>query len=221
MSQTATWAVPSAPSGLAMRNTVNTMVDVLRSSSSGASAPSPTVAGMFWFDESVSPAVLRIRNSSNTAWIRIIDTADATASRTALGIGTMAVVTRGATQSIPNVTDTAIAWDTVQINDGTIYSGGSPTRLTVPAGATRVRVTFSAFWGGSNTGTRNLKIRVNNTSDIVYDIRASQNETGAVVSRVYLVTAGNYFEAFVSHNAGAALTIGGNNATAFSMEVLH
>ena len=85
MSQTATWAVPSAPSGLAMRNTVNTIVDVLRSSSSGASAPSPTVAGMFWFDESVSPAVLRIRNSSNTAWIRIIDTADAAAARTAIG----------------------------------------------------------------------------------------------------------------------------------------
>ena len=86
MAQTSTWAVPSAPSGLAMRNTVNTMIDVLRSSSSGAAAPSPTVAGMFWFDESVSPAVLRIRNSSNTAWIRIIDTADAAASRTALGI---------------------------------------------------------------------------------------------------------------------------------------
>ena len=85
MSQTSTWAVPSAPSGLAMRNTVNTIVDVLRSSSSGAAAPSPTVAGMFWFDESVSPAVLRIRNSSNTAWIRIIDTADAAASRSALG----------------------------------------------------------------------------------------------------------------------------------------
>ena len=85
MSQTATWAVPSAPSGLAMRNTVNTILDVLRSSSSGAAAPSPTVAGMFWFDESVSPAVLRIRNSSNTAWIRIIDTADAAASRSAIG----------------------------------------------------------------------------------------------------------------------------------------
>ena len=84
MAQTSTWAVPSAPSGLAMRNTVNTILDVLRSSSSGAAAPSPTVAGMFWFDESVSPAVLRIRNSSNTAWIRIIDTADAAASRSAI-----------------------------------------------------------------------------------------------------------------------------------------
>jgi hypothetical protein len=84
MSQTATWAVPSAPSGLAMRNTVNTIVDVLRSNSSGAAAPSPTVAGMFWFDESVSPAVLRQRNASNTAWNRIIDTADAAASRSAL-----------------------------------------------------------------------------------------------------------------------------------------
>ena len=85
MSQTTTWAVPSAPSGLAMRNTVNTIFDVLRSNSSGASAPSPTVAGMLWFDESVSPPVLRQRNAANTAWNRIIDTADAAASRTALG----------------------------------------------------------------------------------------------------------------------------------------
>jgi hypothetical protein len=69
-----------------MRNTVNTINDALRSSSSGAAAPSPTVAGMFWFDESASPAVLRVRNSSNTAWIRIIDTADAAASRSALGV---------------------------------------------------------------------------------------------------------------------------------------
>jgi hypothetical protein len=140
--------------------------------------------------------------------------------RSDIGIGTMAVVARGATQSIPNVTDTAVSWDTVQINDSTIYAGGSPTRLTVPAGATRVRVTFSAFWGANNTGTRNLKIRSNNTSDIVYDIRPAQNETGATISRILAVTAGDYFEAFVSHNAGAALNIGGNNATAFSLEVL-
>lgn len=85
MSQTTTWAVPSAPSGLAMRNTVNTIFDVLRSNSSGASAPSPTVAGMFWFDESVSPPVLRQRNAANTGWNRLIDTADLAASRTALG----------------------------------------------------------------------------------------------------------------------------------------
>jgi hypothetical protein len=109
MSQTATWAVPSAPSGLAMRNTVNTILDVLRSSSSGAAAPSPTVAGMFWFDESVSPAVLRIRNSSNTAWIRIIDTADAGSSRSAIGASPVETQAAGVGQVLPISSSSGLA----------------------------------------------------------------------------------------------------------------
>jgi hypothetical protein len=40
---------------------------------------------MFWFYEGISPAVLYQRNASNTAWNRIIDTADVAASRLAIG----------------------------------------------------------------------------------------------------------------------------------------
>lgn len=71
MAQTATWAVPSAPSGLSMRNTVNTILDVLRTASSGPAAPSPTVGGQFWFDNGVTPPVLRVRNNANTAWLEV------------------------------------------------------------------------------------------------------------------------------------------------------
>ncbi len=69
MAQTSTWAVPNAPSGLSMRGTVNTILDVLRTCSSGPAAPSPTVGGQFWLDTGVSPAVLRMRNVANTAWL--------------------------------------------------------------------------------------------------------------------------------------------------------
>jgi hypothetical protein len=65
---------------------------------------------MFWFDESVSPAVLRIRNSSNTAWIRIIDTADAAASRSALGVAW--------TEVGPFNTSSGTAFDVNGIPDG-------------------------------------------------------------------------------------------------------
>jgi hypothetical protein len=140
--------------------------------------------------------------------------------RSDIGVGTMAVVTRSAVQSIPNATSTAISWDNAQINDSAIYSGGSPTRLTVPAGATRVRVTLSSYWAANSVGVRNLKITINNNSDIVFDIRPAQNESGAAISRVYLVQAGDYFEAFVNQNSGGALNIGGNNGTVFSLEVL-
>jgi hypothetical protein len=84
MAQTNPLSIPDSD-GAAFLSDVNAKNAALFSSNSGPTAPSPTVAGMFWFDESVSPAVLRIRNSSNTAWIRIIDTADAAASRSALG----------------------------------------------------------------------------------------------------------------------------------------
>ncbi len=84
MAQTTPLSIPDSD-GAAFLSDVNAKNAALFSSNSGPTAPSPTVAGMFWFDESVSPAVLRIRNSSNTAWIRIIDTADAAASRSAIG----------------------------------------------------------------------------------------------------------------------------------------
>jgi hypothetical protein len=88
MAQTTPLSIPDSD-GAAFLSNVNAKNAALFSSNSGPTAPSATVAGMFWFDESVSPAVLRIRNSSNTAWIRIIDTADAAAARTALGATTI------------------------------------------------------------------------------------------------------------------------------------
>ena len=41
-----------------------------------------------------------------------------------------------------------------------------------------------------------------------------------MISRIIPVSAGDYFEAIVNHNAGAVMNIGGNNATVFSLEVL-
>lgn len=161
MSQTSTWAVPSAPSGLAMRNTVNTIVDVLRSNSSGAAAPSPTVAGMFWFDDGVSPAVLRQRNASNTAWIRIIDTADAAASRSAIGAPPTPQTAGGAGQwySIFVADNTAAvlpsggtwAWNTLPFSTsgGTLAAGGSGgvnAGGTTVAGAVSGRVYVLLLW---------------------------------------------------------------------------
>jgi len=37
----------------------------------GTSAPSTMVAGMLWLDTGVSPAVLRVRNAANSAWIAL------------------------------------------------------------------------------------------------------------------------------------------------------
>lgn len=84
MAQTSPLTIPDSD-GTAFLADVNAKNAALFSSNSGAAAPSTTVAGMLWFDTGVSPPVLRQRNAANTAWNRIIDTADLSASQTALG----------------------------------------------------------------------------------------------------------------------------------------
>jgi hypothetical protein len=70
MAQITDWPIPSGPSGLAMRQQVNLIAEALRTQNSGAVAPTPTVAGMEWFDTSVSPGVLKVRNSANDGWLQ-------------------------------------------------------------------------------------------------------------------------------------------------------
>ncbi|MFN8996079.1 MAG: hypothetical protein ACK5X3_20765, partial [Pseudomonadota bacterium] len=136
----------------------------------------------------------------------------------------MALVNRNTTQAIPNVTNTAISWDNVQINEVGIYNAGNPTRLTVPVGFSRARFTAGVFWAANNTGTRNVTIRKNlaggGFTDIAYDVSPAQNETGRALSSLEPVVAGDFFEMIVSHNAGGALNIGGNNATRFTLELM-
>lgn len=71
MAQSADTSIDAGLSGLAVRNAINDNLAALYSSNSGSTAPSPTVGGMEWLDNSVTPPVLRIRNNANTAWIAV------------------------------------------------------------------------------------------------------------------------------------------------------
>lgn len=58
-------------SGANLRADLNLALKALVSNSSGPTAPATTFAFQFWVDTSVTPNLLRIRNSANNAWIRI------------------------------------------------------------------------------------------------------------------------------------------------------
>ena len=58
-------------SGAVFRARVNEVNAATKSSNSGPTAPSDPVAGMLWFDTSVSPPVLRQRNGANDGWVSI------------------------------------------------------------------------------------------------------------------------------------------------------
>ena len=95
MPQTSSFVIAN-DAGAAVRARINEVITALQSTSSGASAPSTTVAGMLWVDTSVSPPVLRRRNATNTGWDALLDAAgnlaglaNTAVARSNLGLGTM------------------------------------------------------------------------------------------------------------------------------------
>ena len=96
MPQTTSFVIAN-DAGAAVRARINEVIAALQSTSSGATAPVATTAGMLWVDTSVSPPVLRRRNTTNTGWDALLDAAGNLAglantamARTNLGLGTMA-----------------------------------------------------------------------------------------------------------------------------------
>ena len=79
MPQITSWTIANS-GGSTYRAAVNTALAAIQSSSSGTAAPSPTVAGMLWYDTTNS--ILKRRNTANTAWIDVsFDTVGATTVR--------------------------------------------------------------------------------------------------------------------------------------------
>ena len=68
MPQISSWTIANS-GGSTYRAAVNTALAAIQSSSSGTAAPSPTVAGMLWYDTTNS--ILKRRNTANTAWIDV------------------------------------------------------------------------------------------------------------------------------------------------------
>jgi hypothetical protein len=96
MPQTSSFVIAN-DAGAAVRARINEVIAALQSTSAGASAPVASIAGMLWVDTSVSPPVLRRRNTTNTGWDALLDAAgnlaglaNTAVARTNLGLGTMA-----------------------------------------------------------------------------------------------------------------------------------
>lgn len=56
----------------AFRAELNTHIGTLATVSSAATAPATTFPGQLWLDTSLSPAILRQRNTANTAWVGVL-----------------------------------------------------------------------------------------------------------------------------------------------------
>lgn len=145
--------------------------------------------------------------------------------------GARAQLNAAAVKSIADATPTAIGWDGIQFDDAGFWSAANPTRITIPAGVTRVRLTAGVRWAASATGERKLSIRSNPSgiyeanSIWASDDRPSDATGDATVPTGPIdVEEGMYFEAIVEQNSGGALaletTAADNHGNFLAIEIL-
>ncbi len=105
------------------------------------------------------------------------------------------------------------------------------SRLTVPAGVSKVIIKASAFWAFRATGYREIHLRKNGSDRFDYAVSDSfiaengLNGYNTITSATIPVVAGDYFEIFASHGMGTrgsrqGLNINNLSTTWFSMEIV-
>lgn len=82
---------PQVTSGTALAEILNRFYNATNTQNSGATEPPVTYPGMFWYDTSVNPPVLKIRNAGNSGWVDFADSIALTPADIT-GLGTMATV---------------------------------------------------------------------------------------------------------------------------------
>lgn len=140
-------------SGANFRSELNTILAAVVSQNSGSTEPTTTYAYQLWIDTGVTPALLKIRNGANSAFITVGDV-------TAANLGLLSVATAASTYApiaSPTFTGTV-----------TIPSGASITGYLTTATATS---TYLPFTGGALTGN----ITLNGQSDLRFADLDSSN----------------------------------------------
>jgi hypothetical protein len=121
------------------------------------------------------------------------------------------------TTTVTSVILNAEAYDTDAIHDNAVNN----TRLTVPAGVTRIRLTGYVKWAANGSAMRQLAIRKNGAGGTIDDVMAgyeptiytsasgaSAEEHGANIdSGIITVAAADYFELRVEQTSGLSLNL--------------
>jgi len=143
MAQTTDYEIANS-SGLVFRGRVNEVFAAVQSNNSGSTAPTDTVGGMLWLDTSVSPAVLRRRNSADSAWLVTFSEEDyASQAEAEAGSNNTKLMT-------PLSVSQAIDAQNINLSSLVTLSGSSVDFTGIPSTARRVTVNFN---GLSTNGT--------------------------------------------------------------------
>jgi hypothetical protein len=120
-------------------------------------------------------------------------------------------VYRNTSQSIPNVTDTVLAWNAVRYDTDGMWNSGTPTRLTAQTAGRYLLGAAVTFDGSSGGGWRQVALRSSVSARVAIGGSPARG-AGAGTHVVPLVTdwllsVGEYVETYVYHDSGGALSV--------------
>ena len=140
-----------------------------------------------------------------------------------------AFVRLSAAISIANSTNTIIDWDSEDYDTSTIHDTvTNPSRLTVPAGVTRIKLHAQICFDANATGVRRVLIYKYGAEWVrqpYVNIAAPATGPGIIIisSPAYTVSATDYFTVAVLQSSGGALNLAGGNSNPssyFAMEII-
>jgi hypothetical protein len=114
-------------------------------------------------------------------------------------------VTRAATQSCGNGAAVVVSFDTEVTDTAVAYSAGTPTKIIVPSGFTKVRLTAAVAWASNSTNNRALVIKVGATVVQQVSYKAFSTSDMPAITPIIACTAGDEFTLEVFQDSGISL----------------
>jgi hypothetical protein len=141
----------------------------------------------------------------------------------------VALPSTSANQTLSNTTWTPIGYDTEEYDTDNFHDNAvNNSRLTVPAGVSRVKLTANVYWQQDNVGRRIHALRKNGAqiigsfyaSILPEDGIGSNTSSVNLASPVLSVSEGDYFEINAYQDSGGNLDIDSGDINWFAIEVI-
>lgn len=121
-----------------------------------------------------------------------------------------------ADQSVANGTDTVVSWTAALYDNNTMFSAGTPNRLTVKTAGVYI-VTATICWPSNSTGERINWIQLNGSTTTRYGNRRGGGWTTgpteySIAAQINCVV-NDYIQLGVYQSSGGALSMNGTAAT--------
>lgn len=156
MAQTSSYDVEN-DTGAAVRGRINQIIAALVSSGAGTTPPTDTEPGMLWWDTSVNPPALKIRNLANTEFVDFLD-----------GDGAKIKLKRSAVAGVAPTTG--------QIDLGELFANTKDGKLFLKrSDGTEEIVEVGARWGNFTAEANGTKLNIKYNGAAIMSLDGSGN----------------------------------------------